>query len=113
LGASGTYPSPPPPPPPPPDREPLTVAWIYFVAALLIFACFVICVCYRAAGRHPRRGNDERNYLASWCCCLLPRLRSDGHNERWRDGDAREAPPGVQPGVLTTGYDEGNCGSRR
>jgi len=93
LGASGTYPSPP-PPPPPPDRELLTIAWIYFVAALLIFLCFVTCVCYRAAGHHPQRGADERNYLAYWCCCLLPCLRSDSHNESWRNGP-REEPSGV------------------
>ena len=93
LGASGTYPSPP-PPPPPPDEELLVAAWIYFVAALLIFAFFVMCFSYRTARSNPR--GDTQNYIAYWCCCLLPCLRTRGSaNESWRNDEPRASslPP--------------------
>ena len=93
MGASGTHPSPP-PPPPPPETELLTAAWIFFVVALVVFLCFLTCVYYRSQRYVPYGRDDSRNYLAYWCCCLLPCLRTEP-NESWRNDEPRERASGV------------------
>ena len=81
LGTAGTYPSPP-PPPPPPDEDLLIAAWIYFAATLFVFVCFLICAVYRTGGYH-----DSRNYIAYWCCCLLPCLVRGTHDDSWDNSE--------------------------
>lgn len=100
LGTAGTYPSPP-PPPPPPDEDLLIAAWIYFAATLFVFVCFLICAVYRTGGYHPQGGNDSRNYIAYWCCCLLPCLVRGTHDDSWDNSEPGARTPSVSiPAVM-------------
>ncbi len=100
MGVTGTYPSPPPPPPPPEDAALLVTAWVYFLAALLLFVCFSCFGIYHYSHGSRGGGMGGRERIAYWCCCLLPCWRGSGDYWDQEERNAKERSTTMPPVLL-------------